>query len=121
MVAGEHDPRQPGHATATGKVFLAYAGATPTAPLAAYTQRTITDPGELGTQIERIRRRGWAQAVCEREDDLNAIAAPVSRANGVLIGVIGLQGPAGRFGPKVMRGAVEPLLERCAVLSSTYR
>lgn len=109
------------HATATGKVFLAFAGAPPTARMTPYTSRTVTDPAELATQIDLIRRRRWAQAVREREEDLNALAAPVLSATDVLVGVVGLQGPAGRFGPKVMRGAVELLLGHCAQLSSEYR
>lgn len=109
------------HATATGKVFLAYGGAAPTTHLDPYTSRTLTDPAELGAQLTQIRRRGWAQVVGEREEDLNAIAAPVLSTTTGLVGIIGLQGPAGRFGPKVMRGAVETLLRHCAELSSTYR
>lgn len=109
------------HATATGKVFLAFAGAQPTAPMTPYTPRTVTDPAELAAQVGLIRRRGWAQAVREREDDLNAVAAPVLTATGVLVGVMGLQGPAGRFGPKVMRGAVERLVDHCTELSASYR
>ena len=105
------------HATATGKVFLAYAGALPPAPLTSYTARTITDPAALATDVERVRARGWAQSVGEREDDLNAIAAPVFGAGGALAGVVGLQGPAGRFGPKVMRGTVDLLLGHCAALT----
>jgi len=108
------------HATATGKVFLAYAGTLPVAAMASYTSRTITDPSELATQIDLIHRRGWAQAVREREEDLNALAAPVL-AGDVLVGVVGLQGPADRFGPKVMRGAVEVLLDHCAELAVQYR
>jgi IclR family acetate operon transcriptional repressor len=108
------------HATATGKVFLAYAGTMPDGPLAPYTSRTVTDPAELAVQLDQIRRRGWAQVVGEREADLNAVAAPVRTASGVLVGVVGLQGPAGRFGPKVMRGAVDVLLEHCAELSSAH-
>jgi DNA-binding IclR family transcriptional regulator len=108
------------HATATGKVFLAHAGSMPAEPMAPYTARTITDPGELAAQVDLIRRRGWAQAVGEREDDLNALAAPVLSATEVLVGVVGLQGPAGRFRPKVMRGAVDVLLDHCAELSSEY-
>lgn len=107
------------HATATGKVFLAYAGTLPPEPLTAYTARTVTDPGELATEVEQIRRRGWAQSVCEREEDLNAIAAPVLGRDGALLGVVGVQGPAGRFGPRVMRGALALLVEHCAELSST--
>ncbi|MGH3348148.1 MAG: IclR family transcriptional regulator [Nocardioides sp.] len=109
------------HATATGKVFLAYAGSPPSGPLAPYTSRTVTDPAKLAAQLDLIRRRGWAQVVGEREDDLNAVAAPVLAHAGVLVGVVGVQGPAGRFGPKVMRGAVELLLGHCAELSAAHR
>lgn len=109
------------HATATGKVFLAYSGMPPPAPMAPYTPRTVTDPAELATQLSQIRRRGWAQVVGEREEDLNALAAPVLTAAETLVGVVGLQGPSSRFGPKVMRGAVDVLLGHCAELSSAYR
>ncbi len=109
------------HATATGKVFLAYTGTMPTGPLPSYTSRTVTDVAALATEIAAIRRRGWAQATGEREDDLNAVAAPVLGAGAVLTGVLGLQGPAGRFGAKAMRAAVEELTAHCAELSATRR
>jgi DNA-binding IclR family transcriptional regulator len=109
------------HATATGKVFLAYTGMPPPTPMAPYTSRTVTDPAELAAQLIQIGRRGWALVVGEREEDLNALAAPVLTAADVLVGVVGLQGPASRFGPKVMRGAVDVLLGHCAQLSSAYR
>ncbi len=109
------------HATATGKVFLAYAGSLPTGPLPSYTRRTITDTAALATEVATIRLRGWAQAVGEREEDQNAIAAPILGSGAVLTAVLGLQGPAGRFGPKVMRGAVEELTAHSETLSSTNR
>jgi IclR family acetate operon transcriptional repressor len=109
------------HATATGKVFLAYSGMPPPTTMAPYTSRTVTDPAELTAQVRQVRRRGWAQVVGEREEDLNALAAPVLAPGAALVGVVGLQGPAGRFGPKVMRGAVDVLLAHCAELSSAYR
>ncbi|MGH3103495.1 MAG: IclR family transcriptional regulator, partial [Gaiellaceae bacterium] len=49
------------HATATGKVMLAFAeAALPDTPLQAYTARTITDPAKLSAELERARERGWA-------------------------------------------------------------
>ena len=107
------------HATATGKVFLAYAGPLPAGPLPSYTQRTITDVAALAADVAKIRGRGWAQAVGEREEDQNAIAAPILGAGAVLTAVLGLQGPAGRFGPKAMRSAVPALTAHCTELSST--
>jgi IclR family acetate operon transcriptional repressor len=107
------------HATATGKVFLAYAGALPSGPLPAYTSRTITDVALLAAEVETIRKRGWAQAVRERDEDQNAVAAPIHRDGAGLTAVLGLQGPAGRFGSKAMRAGVDRLLAHCAELSRT--
>ncbi|MBA2559163.1 MAG: IclR family transcriptional regulator [Propionibacteriales bacterium] len=106
------------HATATGKVFLAYSGVMPAAPLTAYTRRTITDPTMLAGEVAAIRERGWAQAVGEREDELNAVAAPVRAPGDALVAVLGLQGPAGRFGRQAMRDAVDRLVVHCGELSS---
>src|SRR6476660_9550313 len=50
------------HATAAGKVMLAFDGVRPARELQAYTPRTITDPLRLEVEIERVRRRGWADA-----------------------------------------------------------
>jgi DNA-binding IclR family transcriptional regulator len=84
------------HATAVGKVLLAYAGGDP-GTLTAYTGRTITDPERLAAELAAVRERGWAEAEGEREPDLNALAAPVFRRGGELAAIIGLQGPAARF------------------------
>lgn len=106
------------HATATGKVFLAHRGRLPAGPLPAYTSRTITDAAALAAEVARARKRGWAQAIGEREQDLNAIAAPVLGRDGCLVAVLGLQGPAARFGPRAMRAAAEVLVARSAQLAS---
>ena len=106
------------HATATGKVFLAFAGSMPKGPLPSYTSRTITDVTQLAAEVATIRQRGWAQAVGEREAELNAIAAPVLGVGGVLTAVLGLQGPAGRFRPKTMRAAADELVSHCSQLTS---
>jgi DNA-binding IclR family transcriptional regulator len=106
------------HATAAGKVVLAFGGAgLPRGPLAAYTKRTITDPQALVREVERVRERGWARAVREREEDLSALAAPVFGARGELTAVLGVQGPAARFDRIAMRVALGPLLERAAAVS----
>jgi DNA-binding IclR family transcriptional regulator len=62
--------------------------------------------------------RGWAEAVGEREEDLNAVAAPVLTPAGQLVAILGVQGPAVRFNPRAMRSAAELLLERAAQISS---
>jgi DNA-binding IclR family transcriptional regulator len=105
------------HATAAGKAMLAFTGRAPAGPLAAYTARTITDAGELERELERIRRRGWAEAYEEREPELNAIAAPVWASRGELEAIVALQGPIPRFGRSAARKALPFLLERTAAIS----
>ncbi len=69
--------------------------------------------------MARASERGWAEAVGEREEDLNAVAAPVLGPAGTLVAILGVQAPAVRFSPRAMRSAAELMLERAALLSST--
>lgn len=97
-----------GHATAVGKVLMAHRGTMPGGRLTAYTERTITDPTALAAELARTASRGWAQAIREREPDLNAVAVPVHQGS-ELVAILGVQGPAGRFGPRKMRRAADLL------------
>jgi IclR family acetate operon transcriptional repressor len=111
------------HATASGKVMLAFApysagGAGGDGDrLVAYTERTITDPEALAAELVRVRERGYAEAVGERERDLNALAAPVIGRAGELAAIIGLQGPAARLPAGTRRALRRPLLNAAAQLS----
>jgi IclR family acetate operon transcriptional repressor len=106
------------HATATGKVALAFGDVQlPTGRLRAFTERTIVDRRALAAEVERVRAQGWAQALGEREEDLDALAAPVRGSRGELAAVLGIQGPASRFGEGAMARALDPLLARAAAVS----
>ncbi len=98
------------HATAVGKVMLAFGSASPPAELTSYTERTITDPAILGEDLQAVRAAGIAEAVGEREPDLNALAAPVFGRGGELAAILGLQGPASRLPAATRRALREPLL-----------
>jgi len=101
-----------GHATAAGKVMLAFGNVElPTEPFTSFTQRTITTRERLAAELTRVRKRGFAEAREEREEGLAAIAAPVRDSSGELAGIIGLQGPASRFDARAARAAVPALLE----------
>jgi DNA-binding IclR family transcriptional regulator len=107
------------HATATGKIMLAFGGGgLGSGPLEAFTSRTITNRAALAAELDRVRSGGWAQSVGEREHDLNAIAAPIWDSHGALAAILGVQGPAPRFGARPMRAALEPLRERAAAISA---
>jgi DNA-binding IclR family transcriptional regulator len=106
------------HATAAGKVMLAFGGAAlPAGRLRRYASRTIVDRKELAAELERVRAQGWARALREREEDLSALAAPVRGARGELAAILGVQGPASRFDEQAMTAAVESLLEHAARIS----
>lgn len=106
------------HATAVGKVFLAWGGRLPPGDLAAYTPRTIVDRAELAAELDRVRAQRWARSVGEREPELNAVAVPVQGASGELVAILGVQGPAARFTQRAMRAAVGWLEERAAALGT---
>jgi IclR family acetate operon transcriptional repressor len=105
------------HATAAGKVMLAFTGRRPLLPLTRYTKGTITDLAELDAELERIRNCGWAEAFEERESELNAIAAPVWASSGELAGIVALQGPIPRFGRTPARKALPLLQEHTRAIS----
>ncbi len=106
------------HATAVGKVALAFGEVSlPPGRLRTFTARTVTDRDALAAEVAAVRQRGWAEALGEREDDLNAVAAPVLGSGGELVAVIGLQGPASRLTTKTIAAALPQLRERAAAVS----
>jgi IclR family acetate operon transcriptional repressor len=106
------------HATATGKVVLAFgaAGPTPAGPLEPLTPRTITDRRALEREVAETRRRGWAEALGEREPDLHAVAVPVRRRGGELVAVLAVQGPGARLPGPRRRPVRDQLLAAAAEL-----
>ena len=79
-----------GHATAAGKVLLAFRGGGEPSTLTAYTERTITDPGRLAAAVSRPfasrvgrRRRASASPTSTRSPPRSrAAAAGSSRSSG---------------------------------------
>jgi DNA-binding IclR family transcriptional regulator len=86
------------HATAVGKVMLAFGGGPlpRERDLRPLTDRTITDRARLADEVLDVRRRGYGTVFGEREVDVNAIAAPVIDRDNRLAAILGLQGPANR-------------------------
>lgn len=99
------------HATAAGKVALAFGAGAVSAedPLTRYTGRTIVDPELLAAEIARVLGRGWAEATGEREPDLNALAVPAFDRHGSLAAIVGLQGPSARLTAGRRRAVLECL------------
>ncbi|GIE91807.1 IclR family transcriptional regulator [Actinoplanes regularis] len=87
----------PLHATALGKVLIAYRTGLTTTELAAYTRKTLIKPRELAMALEHVRECGWAADVEELTPGQAAIAAPIRGYGGLVIGAIGVSGPVERI------------------------
>jgi IclR family transcriptional regulator, acetate operon repressor len=89
---------EPLHATALGKVLLAFnAAQLPPGRLERLTVRTIAGRSALDVELSRVRHLGYAVAIEELEIGLIAIAAPVHRDDGTVIAAISVSGPSTRL------------------------
>ncbi|MDL4770820.1 MULTISPECIES: IclR family transcriptional regulator [Thermomonosporaceae] len=86
----------PLHATALGKVLLAYdAGAV--AELIPFSRRTITSPRALARALAEVRETGWAAEVEEFTVGEAGLAAPIRGYGGLVVGAMGVSGAVERL------------------------
>lgn len=93
--------RTPLNCVANGKALLAFQPESAiegilAQPLPRFTERTITDPEALRVELARVRECGYAEALGEIEEGLNAVAAPVWDASGQVVAAVSVSGPAYR-------------------------
>jgi len=91
----------PLHATSGGKAFLAWLrpderDAILPSELPRYTERTITDRGELDRELNEVRRTGYARCIKEYEEFSSGVSAAVLNHHQYPIAVINVWGPAPR-------------------------
>ncbi|MGX1777580.1 IclR family transcriptional regulator [Nocardia brasiliensis] len=91
----------PPHATALGKVLLAYdadllADMRGT-DLPSLTRRTIVDRTVLTRTLATVRQAGWAGDTEEYRPGEAGIAAPIRAHGGLVVGAIGISGPVDRL------------------------
>ena len=82
--------RLPAHATAAGKVLLAFSTTSVAdrylhVEMRKLTERTVTSVEELERQLAKVRRRGWAEASQEAWENLTCLAAPVHGHDGRVV------------------------------------
>ena len=88
----------PVHATAVGKLYLAFAPELlrkPENTLERFTDNTTTDQAELAASVEAARRDGWASNLEEWIPGLSVLAAPI-RPAGRMVGTVALAAAAPR-------------------------
>ena len=89
----------PVHATAVGKVFLAFGGdeiVAPVEPFERFSEHTHTRASELFGELERTRQRGFAESLEEWIPGLSVLAAPL-RSGERLLAAIAVAAPSQRF------------------------
>ena len=69
-------------------------------PLEAMTDKTITDPAKFRKDLAKIRKRGYATSLGERQTGTAAVATPVFDHDSRVVAVISVAGPALRFKPE---------------------
>jgi DNA-binding IclR family transcriptional regulator len=113
------------HNSAQGKIALAFGDAGLLGDVLLHelpmsTPYTIVDPGKLATEIELVRKRGWADAPNESMIGLNALAAPVFDSLGKLAGAIAIvdsiQFVAENPTPEQVQGVIQAANETSANL-----
>lgn len=93
--------RSPLHATASGKLLLAFADEEfaeryLSGSLESFTADTLTEAATLRDQLVEIRAQGYATCWQERELGLCSVAVPLRNHTGETAASLTLAGPAGR-------------------------
>ena len=113
----------PAHCTASGKVFLALlppevVEPVLNAPLAAYTEKTITSPARLQEELETVRQRGYGLDDEEFEVGIRAVAVPIRDVDGNVIAEMSMPGPTNRLTPERVSEIAEALVETADAISA---
>jgi DNA-binding IclR family transcriptional regulator len=113
--------RAPLYCTSVGKAIMAYFDSQTIRRiiqekgLPKITEHTITDPGNMMLELDKIRRLGYAVDNMEHEEDLRCVGAPIFNNRNEAFSSISISGPASRvtlekvdqIAPLVMRAAKE--------------
>lgn len=123
IISSRAGRKLPMHASASGKVFLAYM--SPSAlenylqdyHLQGLTKYTITDKNSLKEQLQQIVNDGYSVENEELEDNAYSLAAPIQDTQGQVIGTISMIGTLNRMKEKEA-AILEDLREAAQAISA---
>ena len=106
--------------SALGKVLLAFSAAPVKAgTLQTKTARTITSRATLNSELEKVRKTGYAIIDNELEDGLVAVAAPVFGHDGNVVAAISISGPDARISREQLNKFGELIIKELKKTEST--
>ncbi|NLJ80966.1 MAG: IclR family transcriptional regulator [Firmicutes bacterium] len=115
--------RMPLHATALGKVLLAYQQGNrlesllKSLDLTKHTQDTITDLDYLKSHLKEIREKGYAINYSEYSESAVAMAAPVMNFRGDVVAALGIGIPTSRFDKADLQDIVGLVIKEAGQIS----
>jgi len=124
-VAQQVGSSRPLYCTAAGRVQLAFMEPQKRMNLLSgsemkkLTPRTITDPGELNDELDKVARQGYAIDDQEHDAGVMEIAAPVFDSHGAVVGALSILGPEMRLVGTRLEHELLPLVCQSASRLST--
>jgi DNA-binding IclR family transcriptional regulator len=122
-VVGVHLPL---HATASGKLWLAYVSGAErdeilTLNLDGLTTRTLTDSEALAAELRQVRQQGYAFERDEFEEGVSSVAAPIFDSRGHVAASISIWGLSARLTKARLRELAPHVKAAAAAVSGTLR
>ncbi len=116
----------PPHASAQGKVLLAFSehdlvGNLLEEPLHRFTEKTIVDGDTLRAEIDQVKHQGWAASDEELEVDFRSVAAPIFGPGDTLMFTIGIIARAENMSISAKANDVRAALSASADLTKLLR
>jgi DNA-binding IclR family transcriptional regulator len=97
---------QPLHTTGLGKALLAFLPPEKFndiigGPLAPRTEHSLTTGEAVHEDCEGTRERGYSIEICENQDDVVCVGAPILGADGYAVATLSIAGPAFRLRQRI--------------------
>lgn len=117
------------HATAHGKIWLAYMDEAEknhylnSLSRVKFTKRTLTEDDEFELALQKIRNDGYAVNSGERETDIGAVAVPIFDKNKKIVASLSVFGMLSRFDDKFIADSYKLLVasaDEIAIANAQY-
>ena len=112
------------HASAPGKIFLAYLSdeerekAMHTIQYTVFNKHTIADETQMHKEINRIRKMGYASDLEEEMAGVHCIATPIFNQFGTIAATIWTSGPSGRLDKEKFPETSKELIRTARIISA---